>query len=267
MKLQFGGIILLTNRIKISLYQLITQFTFHQIKALIQKYGDNIHLLSDYHNATEHFYDTVKEIILDFKEENIIDIITELINAKKSYRNSVSPRYLFDQRWEDLRKCLMLDGYKINSNELLKVEPDIGKLMNTEDDLKKELSKSGLNEVRKVIKLIDSSTDAYRKNPPDYNGCLANIRTSLETLGKSIAYKIQENNNEEKDVTKWGNTISYLCSKDFINENEKKALTGVYSLLSEMHRPIDLSEEEFTRFSRTLGLSMCYYLIKKHNSR
>lgn len=215
MKLQFGGIILLTNRIKISLYQLITQFTFHQIKALIQKYGDNIHLLSDYHNATEHLYDTVKEIILDFEEENIIDIITELINAKKSYRNSVSPRYLFDQRWEDLRKCLMLDGYKINSNELLKVEPDIGKLMNTEDDLKKELSKLGLNEVRKVIKLIDSSTDAYRKNPPDYNGCLANIRTSLETLGKSIAYKIQENNNEEKDVTKWRSTISYLCSQDF----------------------------------------------------
>jgi len=58
-----------------------------------------------------------------------------------------------------------------------------------------------------------------------------------------------------------------LCSKDFIDKNEKQALIGVYSLLSEMHRPIDLLEEEFTRFSRTLGLSMCYYLIKKHNSR
>jgi tagatose-1,6-bisphosphate aldolase len=81
---------LLTNRTKISLYQLITQFTFHQIKALIQKYGENIYLLSDYHNATEHFYDTVKEIILDFKEENILEIIIELINTKETCRNSVT---------------------------------------------------------------------------------------------------------------------------------------------------------------------------------
>ena len=257
---------MISNQVKLSLFQLISKFEVSESVALIQKHV-NITCLDEYYEPTSHFKKELKNIIVELNSEKIINIIKEILQSKRSFKKAVAPLYLFEERWEELRRCLLLNGLKIENKELIRVEPEIEGLMSSEDNLIKEIYNSGLGKSDEIVSLINNSSDDFVKQPADFNGCLGNIRTALETLGKAISEKIRDNANDNKDLTRWGNYISYLRSKEFINENEEKALTGVYSLLSEIHRPlIGFSEEELVRFSRTLGLSMCYYLIRRNNA-
>ena len=38
-----------------------------------------------------------------------------------------------------------------------------------------------------LIRLINESSEAFRKTPPDFNGCLNKVRVAIQTLVTSIA--------------------------------------------------------------------------------
>ncbi|SDM41269.1 hypothetical protein [Halarsenatibacter silvermanii] len=258
---------MISRRVKLSLYQLISEFPFSEIMVLIEKYTFGEFLFSIQHNKkTDYFLEELKEIISESTEEAVLDIIDEILRVRRTYRNKVNPKYKFDERWGELKRCLLLEGLKIEEGELKRVEPEIEGSNSAEENLKKEILNSDLQKRDDIVLLIENSSDAFIKPEPDFNGSLSNIRTALETLAKSIAKKIIENAEEDKEISSWGVYISYLKSKDFIGENEEDALTGVYSLLSELHHPlVGFSEEELTSFARAMGLRMCYFLIKKYN--
>ena len=90
-----------TNRTKLSLTQFLDIFEKSQIKILFEKYS----IFSNCRNIED-----IKHAVLS---NNLQELIKELILAKQTFRNKITPKYTFEERWNDFEKCLFLDGYKI----------------------------------------------------------------------------------------------------------------------------------------------------------
>jgi hypothetical protein len=82
----------------------------------------------------------------------------------------------FDQRWDDLVRCLSLQGYRLEDGTLIPVDPAVEGTVQIEDDLASELNRSRLNECEPVIRVLENSASDFRRVPADYNGCLTKAR-------------------------------------------------------------------------------------------
>lgn len=199
-------------------------------------------------------------------EAQVHQLLSEIVRTQGDLRTNVSPRYLYDERWRDLRLCLALDGYLVDGESIVTIEPAIEGAEPLEDDLTQELQRSGLKDAEEVLRVLGESADSFRRIPPDYNGCLSNARVALQTLVTNIAKARQPMYPGTFDETKWGQVLAYLRTSGFIDQKEEDGISGVYSFVSPgAHHPIGLSEEEMARLGRSLVSSMCYFLIKEHN--
>jgi hypothetical protein len=241
---------MISNRSKLSLCQYLMLHDFPFLRLLIAKHGLELSveigmpLINALHNS-----------ILSATPEQLISILEELVRTQNDLRNCVSPRYRHDERWHDLSYNLQLDGYLIEGNSLRDIDPSIEGFESLEDDLTKELRRSGLDSVNDILTLLNNSAEDFRKTPPDYNGCLGNVRIALETLGRSIARARQTKYPGSFDENKWGQVLAYLRISDLISENHEKGISGVYSFVSPgSHRPVVLSEQEEKNRGRTLTL-------------
>jgi hypothetical protein len=95
-------------------------------------------------------------------EDKLTGLLDEIARTRGDLRSRVSPKYRYDERFEDLRCCLQLDGYQFGDTGLMLIDPSILGVPALEDDLKKELSSSGLSEVDQVIQKLDDSANAFR---------------------------------------------------------------------------------------------------------
>jgi hypothetical protein len=124
-------------------------------------------------------------------------------------RSSVSPRYKFDERWQDFSRCLQLDGYGLVRDEygrdldqFAPIEPIIDGAGGVEDDLTRELGRSGLSEAQEILRVLEASAASFRGG--DFNGCLTNARVALQTLATAIAKARHASHPGNFDETKWG---------------------------------------------------------------
>ena len=160
----------------------------------------------------------------------------------------------------------MLDGYRIDQNKIVTIEPFIESSEPIEDDLTKELLRADLPSSEKIISFIKNSAEEFRKPEPDYyNGCLTYSRVALETLCKELA--IQKGFvASEHDTKVWGSSIRFLKENTFFDKKEEDAITSIYTFISPgAHKPLGFSDEEFVRFGMNLAISACYYAVKKCN--
>ncbi len=199
-------------------------------------------------------------------------LIQELARTLESMRTGVSPRYRFDERWTDLRLCLELDGYTEERDQFdevqarfIPIEPNIGGAATVEDELTKELRRSGLPDVEGILQVLDRSGSAFRNG--DFNGCLNNARVALQTLATLIACERRQDHAGEFDESKWGQVIAYLRTSGFISQQQEHGLAGVFGLISPgSHAPIGFDEEEFARLGRGLAVSIIYFLAIRRNA-
>ena len=113
---------------------------------------------------------------------------------------------------------------------------------------------------------LESSADSFRRVPPNYNACLNDARVALETLARMIAKARLSKHPGGFDETKWGQVLAYLRASRLVTAAEEGGLAGVYGFISPgSHKLIGISEEEMVRLGRSLLVSMCYFLVKKHN--
>lgn len=167
-------------------------------------------------------------------------------------RTFVNPYYTFDQRWQELKLCLELDGYRIAYEKFLEIEPSLPEKIILEDDLTRVIESSDLKRREELNHRIEESTNDYLKQPPDYNGCLINGRIALETLAKDIS-----------GAKSWGNALKYLRVKVIISEKQERGLAGVYTFISDgAHNSVGIDNREIARLGRSLALNMCYFLVK-----
>jgi len=196
--------------------------------------------------------------------EDKTSLIDEMVRTRGDIRNRISPRYRFDERWDDLEKCLLLDGYRIEDKTIHKTSPFIEGEKTVLDDLVNEIEKSSIPQKSEIISHINLSDSAFLKSPSNFNGCLSHARISLETLVRSIAETF--NFETPKGNKAWGSSLAYLREQDFIEKDEESVISSIYTFISSgSHVPIGFSEEEYVRFGRNLTTSICYYIIKIFN--
>lgn len=236
-----------STRTNISLSQFLELFEISLTNILFEKYSMD----TDCRNIQD-----IKESI---SSSNSLDsIISELISTKQDLRSRISPKYKFDERWNDFEKCLFLDGYKIENNILISIEPNIDGVIPLEDDFTIEINSSTFSKKEDVKRLINESAEAFKNS--DYNQCLSKSRIALETLIRTIAIDKYSNTNDT-----WGSALSNLKTDSFLTQIEEDLMAKTYSFVSNgSHIPLGFTNEEYARYGRNLLMSKCYYIIKKY---
>src|SRR5689334_1579486 len=83
----------------------------------------------------------IETIMLQATDYQIRELLDEVLKTKNTLRYDVSPKYRFDERFNDLKKCLLLDGLQIEGPQLIQVEPYLDGTVQPEDALCKELER------------------------------------------------------------------------------------------------------------------------------
>ena len=261
----------LSKRSKLSVCQFLALFNRDELVLLLGKYElptDELESRMGGQSVTA----VLKEVVLEASASQLKGLIQELARTGNSMRTEISPRYRFDERWDDLCLCLKLDGYAIERDEydrelgrFVPVEPVLEGVDAVEDDLTSELRRSGISDIEEILQVLEGSASSFRNR--DFNGCLNNARVALQTLATSIAQARLQGHPGNFDAEKWGQIVAYLRKSDFVTKKQEEGLTGVFSFISPgSHKPIGFSEEEFARLGRSLAVSICYFLVKQLNA-
>ena len=261
----------LSKRSKLSLCQFLALFDRDVLIPLFGKYALPTDELES-HRIGRGVAPVVDEVVLEASALQLEELVQELARTQGSMRTEISPRYSFNERWDDLCLCLQLDGYTKERDEygrelgrFVSVEPVLEGVAAIEDDLTKELRRSGLSDIEGILQVLENSASAFRAS--DFNGCLNNARVALQTLATSIAKAHIQDHPGNFDHEKWGQVITYLKTSGFITKKQEEGLTGVFSFISPgSHAPIGFSEEEYARLGRSLAVSMCYFFAKRLNA-
>lgn len=259
----------LSSRSKLSLCQFLDLFGRDYLALLFGKYDLST---DDLKWGGQSTIASLQNAILAGYPSQLGELINEISRTRNSMRFDVSPRYRFDDRWNDLKLCLELDGYAKERDgydreldRFVPIEPRIEGAEPVEDDLAKEIRQSRLPRADGILRVVEHSSDAFRSR--DYNGCLTNARVALQTLATEIAKARQANHPGSFDDSKWGQVVAYLRTSGLITQQQEEGLTGVYSFVSPgAHTPVGFSEQEFARLGRSLAVSLCYFLTKTFNA-
>lgn len=252
-----------STRTKLSLCQYLSLQTPMFLAILLQKHG--IGISADY-VPPDVLLTLISLALAEASPEQIQSLLEEIIRTSRDLRRRLNSKQQYDDRWEDLLHCLQLDGYKIDGRRLVSFDPTIAASPPIDDDLSDEIRRSSLPDGQQILQLLENSAEAFRRMPPDYNGCLSNVRVALETLARTIAKARQVKHPGSFDETKWGQVLAYLGASGFITRKEEEGIAGVYSFVSPgSHIPVGATEEEMARLGRSLVASMCYFLIKRYD--
>ena len=206
---------------------------------------------------------TLTNSIRSQPEEVVLSILDEIIRTGGDLRSRVNPKYRYDERMADLKRCLQLDGHIVSKEGLIPIDPSIDDAPPMDDDLVQALKLSGLPLAEEIIRKINSSAESFRAAVPNYNACLNDIRVALESLAAAIAQLRTTPDSPSYDPTKWGSILGFLRLRGLITQEEERGLAGVYGFISPgSHRPLGLSEDQMARLGRSLALGMCWFLVK-----
>lgn len=198
-------------------------------------------------------------------EEAILSLVGDIARTIGDLRSSVSPKYKYDERFDDLQRCAYLDGYVFENQKVIPVDPTIVGVASLEDDLTKILDSSGLDGAADVIRKLNDSALSFRSDPPNFNAALNDARVALQILATQIALQLQMRQGGNFERTKWGSVISYLLQIGFITTEEERGLVGVFGFVSPgCHRSVGFSDEEMARLGRSFAAGMCYFLAKRY---
>jgi hypothetical protein len=119
---------MISNRSKLSLSQFLSFQDLGYLRTLLYKHG--IVTYEDLSNATSYtalVMDYLRDSILWAKPQQLLSLLGEIIKTGSDLRGRVisGSKSGYDERWVDLVHCLALDGYKIESLNLIPIEPMI----------------------------------------------------------------------------------------------------------------------------------------------
>jgi hypothetical protein len=253
---------MLSSRTLSSLAQLLAVLPSQDVIVLMDKHGLHISI-----EAGRELFAINNSLRNQAELPACFAVVEEVVRTNLSLSSPIKPRYRFSERFDDLKRCLILDGYLVEGSSLVALDPSIADTPPLDDDLHKALASSNLDGDGEIAHKLNDSVDSFRRSPPDLNACLTNARVALEATARAIARSRSEQAESEYDPAKWGSIIAFLRSSGFFSQEEERGLAGVYAFLSPgAHRPLGLTDEEASRLGRSLALSMTWYLVKRHSS-
>ena len=243
-----------------SLAQLLALFPSQTSVVLLSKHGLRISI-----EAGRELFDINNALRDQAQLAGGLSVLDEVVRTNGDLSNQVKPRYRFTERYDDLKRCLLLDGFLVRERELVPLDPSISDSAPLEDDLVAGIKATDLDSAGEIVGKLNDSAESFRRNPPDYNACLTNARVALEAIAREVARRKFHSDPSAYDPTKWGSIVSHLRKQDFFSAEEERGLVGVYAFLSPgAHRPIGLTEAEVCRLGRSMALSMCWYLMRRY---
>ena len=250
---------MISERSKLSLCQFLRLQPIPSLLVLLRKYDIDSEI--SHLNRLDRLVSTIE----DAQPGQLRSLMGEVVRTQGVLQNQAPTRYEYRERWKDLELCLLLDGYKVENDQLVAIDPTIEGDEPLDDDLTALLRASDLPEADSVIGMLVSSTEAFRKVPPDVNDCLTKARVALETTARIIANERRQSYPGNYDESKWGQVLGYLRTSEFITTEEEKGLAGVYGFVSPgAHRPVEPDELEMARLGRSLSIGMLYFLVKRY---
>lgn len=211
---------IVTKRTKLSLCQFLDLFGQDVVSILFEKYDVT---------AWGYTQTDIGETLSGTDPRALEMLVDELVRTKRDLRNRVSPRYRFDERWDDFEKCLLLDGFKIEGKQVLRLEPVIEAVEPLEDDLTRELEASSLSSINEINHHIRLSAESFRKSAPDYNACLSHARIALETIVRTLAQMHGLEVDQESKA--WGKSLSHIKSVELVSAKEESAIASTYTFM------------------------------------
>lgn len=259
---------MVSTRSRLSLCQYLALQGSDELIVLLEKYGiDPGHLGTYGHPKMRE----LRSGIGPATEEQVLGLLGEVLRTQNALKAGVDYDQ-YQERWNDLELCLLLDGYRvprdewnrINGDHLVLIEPVIEGTVAPEDDLEVQLKKSGLNEAADVLAKLQDSATAFRDGRPQ--DCLTNARVALQTLATGIALARKAAQGGSFNDKKWGEVAAYLRASALITVEEEEGLCGVFTFLSPgAHVPVGLDQAELARLGRSLAAHMCYFIVKRFN--
>ena len=199
---------MISNRTRSSLCLYLSLHNPADVRMFLDRYGIAMeNLLIQGMTFTPYVTDALRYSIFSATSEQLLDLLEGFVKTSGDLRSRISPRNRHDEIWEDLFRCLLLDGYRVEGGKLILLDTSIDGVEPLEDDLTAELNRSGLESVTELLRIIDKSAEDFRKIPLDYNGCLTNARIALETLVKVIAKARDIVKFNSLDEIKWGSVL------------------------------------------------------------
>lgn len=248
-----------------SLAQFLALFGYEFLLALLLKYDLDVAPIVEAQELRRDPVYGLSQTLEAGSHQQILELLAEIGRTSGDLRNRVEPRYRFDERYSDVRRCLELDGLELGDNGVTQLDPAVEGENAVEDALIEAVRDSGLPDSEAIIESLRLSHVAYREAPPDHNACLTHARIALQTLGCSIAEQIQTRSGGEFNEESWGAVLAYLRASDFLTEREERGLAGVFGFVSPgAHRVVGLTEREIARLGRSLATGMCYFLIRRY---
>ena len=151
----------LSRRSRLSLCQFVDLFNRDSLVVLFEKHGLRTGELLNQWGGTS-VPPAVREAVLTASAEQIGNILAEALRTHGALRYQISPKYRFDERWNDLLLYLELDGYRRGYDEygretdtFVPSEPTIRGVQAIEDDLAAELQQSGLPDASDIARVIE----------------------------------------------------------------------------------------------------------------
>jgi hypothetical protein len=257
------------TRTRLSLAQYLDRQSGPSLDVLFAKHG----VTESWIESSRFAPDTLSALVRTLKEMEagrLLALIEEVVATEPALRDQAIDQWgtgaaAYGARRADLLRCLLLDGYEVSNARLIAVGPELEGASTVEDALAAEIVGSTLPSAPGITHLLEQSAQGFRQVPPDYNACLSNARTALQTLATQIALERQKKQGGSFQSEKWGQVLSYLRTSDLIGERDERLISSVYTFISPgAHRPIQLSEAELVRLGRGMAISLCYFLIRLH---
>ena len=249
-----------STRTLASLAQLLSLFPSQTAVVLLSKHGLRISI-----ETGRELFDINNALRDQGHLSGCLSVLDEVVRTNGDLSNQVKPRYRFTERYDDLKRCLLLDGFLVRERELVPIDPSISDSEPIEDDLVAGIKSTDLDPAGEIVGKLHDSAESFRRTPPDYNACLTNARVALEAIAREIARRRFQSDPSVYDPTKWGSIVAHLRKHHFFTTEEERGLVGVYAFLSPgAHRPIGLTDEEACRLGRSMALSMCWYLVRRY---
>jgi hypothetical protein len=196
-------------------------------------------------------------------DSGLHDLVKELAANQASIRSEATTKYVYDERFDDIEKWLLFDGWRIEDRRLIRLSPVVGDTADIQDDLLDLIDTLNLDTDGAVRRLISEAADDFVAAPSDFNGSNTKIRIVLETLVKRIALNMGAQLPSAAGRAAWGPALLGLRTNGLIDEPTERTIAGVYTLISPAaHMPVGMGDEEWARLTRTFALGICYYVVK-----
>lgn len=199
-------------------------------------------------------------------DDDLLALLREAVSNSRSIRTDASPRYAFDEPFDDFVRWLLHDGWTVEQGELHRIGAAVEDVVEVRDRFLSELEASGLDAAPEIAELIERSGEDLRTAPPDFNGAGTNARIALETLVRRMAQELAQKSAAEPPRDRWGDALFYLRQSGLLNEDEEDSFAQLYTFVSDAAH-VPLSDEEWARLARAFTLSTCYYLLRKWSTR